>query len=63
MSKRIKIYQHPNEPYIDSLQKGANESPAERFDLFFKNQIKFKLLMGYDLSVVRKIVIKKVGWI
>jgi D-mannonate dehydratase len=38
MKKRIKIYAHPNDPYLESLAVGRAESPDQRFIRFLKNR-------------------------
>ncbi len=63
MEKRIKIYNHPNEPYFEQLRQGALETPDERFTRFFENRVKFRKLMGITEPVKRQIIIKKVEWI
>jgi hypothetical protein len=63
MKKRIKIYAHPNDPYLESLAVGRAESPDQRFIRFFEERKKFREIMGIEHKVVRQIVIKKVEWI
>ena len=63
MKKRIQIYNHPNEPYLEMLEIGANETPLQRYERFFLNRIKFRQIMGITEPVKRQIIIKKVEWI
>ncbi len=63
MKKQIKIYTHPNDPYLESLAVGRAESPDRRFVRFFEERKKFREIMGIEYKVIRKIVIKKVEWI
>ena len=63
MKKRIQIYNHLNEPYLEMLKIGANETPLQRYKRFFLNRIKFRQIMGITEPVKRQIIIKKVEWI
>lgn len=60
--KRIILYKDLNEPHQRQVEKGATETPKERYAGFFKMQARLWALKGRP-SVVKRITVSKPSWI